>query len=235
MALNNELTNLGIYHNTDKAFFHSFTDFYYEYFKNLKENNLNILELGINHGKSLMMLRDFFTNSTVYGIDINPNSVKDYGPRIKTFLCSQTDNNKLTELFRNIQFDIIIDDGSHMTLHQLQSLGFLFKYLKKSGLYICEDLHTSVISSFINSTTIPLNILNDYASNKLLNIPEILKEDNDYINDNIQDIVIYKRNKNAIKCYRCLTPNIKNLPQCSKCNINLSPTDLSITSIIVKK
>ncbi len=77
-----------------------------------------------------MMLRDFFINSTVYGIDINPNSVKDYGPRIKTFLCSQTDNNKLTELFSNIEFDIIIDDGSHMTLHQLQSLGFLFKYLK---------------------------------------------------------------------------------------------------------
>ncbi len=30
MAFNNELTNLGIYHNTDKAFFHSFTDFYYD-------------------------------------------------------------------------------------------------------------------------------------------------------------------------------------------------------------
>ena len=30
-----------------------------------------------------MMLRDFFTNSTIYGIDINNVSIKDYGPKNK--------------------------------------------------------------------------------------------------------------------------------------------------------
>ena len=51
--------------------------------------------------------------------------------RIKTFLCSQIDNNKMNQLFDNIKFDIIIDDGSHITLHQLKSLGYLYKKVKK--------------------------------------------------------------------------------------------------------
>jgi len=231
----NKLTELGIQYNTDKAFFHSFTDFYYEYFKNIKEENLNILELGILNGSSLMMLRDFFTNSTIYGIDINNDSIKDYGPRIKTFLCSQIDNNKMDKLFDNIKFDIIIDDGSHITLHQLKSLGYLYKKVKKNGIYICEDVHTSLRPGFITSNTLPLTIFEDYYKNKSLNIPEIEKENNDYINNNIEDIIVYKRTKNALKCYSCSYINTNNDNNCLRCNTDLSPNDLSCTAIIIKK
>ena len=153
VELHNELTNLGILYHTDKAYYHAYTDFYYEHLKKLKYKKMNILELGINQGSSLKMLRDFFINSTIYGIDIVKSSVKDYGERIHTFLCSQDDEKLLNKLFNNIEFDIIIDDGSHMTMHQLVSLGILFEKVKKGGIYICEDIHTSFKQSFVNSKT----------------------------------------------------------------------------------
>ena len=125
-----ELTILGIKYNTDKSYFHNFTSFYYDYFLNFKNKECNILEIGILNGSSLKMLSDFFPNSNIYAIDINDNCVnKYYGNNIKTFLCDQTDEQEIHKLFENISFDIIIDDGSHMTLHQIKSLSILFSYL----------------------------------------------------------------------------------------------------------
>jgi len=230
----NELTLIGIKHSTDKSYFHRFTDFYYEYFKNIKDKKLNILELGILQGKSLLTLRDYFVNSNIYGIDIEKNSIIDYGPRINTYLCSQFDEEKLNELFKDINFDIIIDDGSHMTMHQLKSLGILFKKLNAKGLYICEDIHTSLNSKYINSTTIPLNIFEDFYINKNLKIPEIKPHENQYINNNIENIVVYKRTKNAYACYNCKCINENSYEKCKICSTNLSPSDLSSSAIIFK-
>ena len=41
------------------------------------------------------------------------------------------------------EFDIIIDDGSHLTNHQKKSFQYLFNILGKTGIYVIEDLHTS--------------------------------------------------------------------------------------------
>ena len=44
----------------------------------------------------------------------------------------------------NITFDIIIDDGGHTMKQQQTSFGVLFKNVSSGGLYILEDLHTSI-------------------------------------------------------------------------------------------
>jgi hypothetical protein len=42
------------------------------------------------------------------------------------------------------KFDIIIDDGSHIPVHQIKSFEVLFHDgLKDKGVYICEDCHSS--------------------------------------------------------------------------------------------
>ena len=40
-------------------------------------------------------------------------------------------------------FDIIIDDGSHIVAHQIISFKTLFPYLKSGGIYVIEDLFSS--------------------------------------------------------------------------------------------
>lgn len=223
------LTEIGIKHDTDKSTFHNFTVFYEQHFRALRYEKLNILELGIYKGKSLLMLEEYFPNANIYAIDINKDSVKEYGTRINTYLCSQDDESKLHELFSEIEFDIIIDDGSHMTLHQLKSFSFLFKKVKSGGLYVCEDLHTSLIESYINSETIPLRLFENYDGNKIY-IPEI-----NYTDNTIRDIEIYKRDVNAYKCFKCFNINKDLSERCKTCNTDISYNVHSYTSILFKK
>ena len=47
---------------------------------------------------------------------------------------------KICEKYKS--FDIIIDDGSHVSKHIITSFSFLFDYLTVGGLYAVEDLQT---------------------------------------------------------------------------------------------
>ena len=47
------------------------------------------------------------------------------------------------EAIGEVQFDVIIDDGSHRPDHQQIALGFLFPHLRSGGLYFIEDLMTN--------------------------------------------------------------------------------------------
>jgi hypothetical protein len=223
------LTEIGIKHDTDKATFHNFTSFYEKHFSKIRDEKMNILELGILDGKSILMLKEYFPNATIYAIDINKDSVKEYGPGIHTYLCSQDDESKLHELFSELEFDIIIDDGSHLTLHQLKSLSFLFKKVKPGGLYVCEDLHTSLIKSYVNSDTNPLRLFENYDGTDL-HIPEL-----SYTENGIREIEVYKRDINAYKCFRCSSINEKRVENCETCNSDLSTKNHSYTSILFKK
>ncbi len=136
--------------NTDKLTHHNFWGFYESHFNKLKKEKLNILEIGVLKGESLKLLKNYFKNSNIYGIDINNIDIDE--DRIKTFQMSQIDFDSFKTNFKDLKFDIIIDDGSHMTQHQIDTFGYLFdNMLVNGGLYIIEDLHTSFRPQYINS------------------------------------------------------------------------------------
>ena len=229
------LTELGLKHNTDKAYFHLFTEFYNDYFMNYTQKSINILEIGISGGNSLLMLKEFFPKATIYAIDINMDSVNlNLGDSIYKYVCDQTDYMRMQQLFSHMKFDIIIDDGSHITSHQQKSLGYLFPLLNTNGIYICEDLHTSYVQSYIDTSSTTLELLEKYKKTKILECDIISSERLKYINANIVDIILYERNVNAPKCYKCNTIN-NNDDECRNCSTNLSPQDKSITSILFHK
>jgi hypothetical protein len=64
---------------TDKNTRHSYLSLYEELLKSKKETAKNILEIGIGssdqgitNGGSIKLWHDYFTNATVYGLDICP-------------------------------------------------------------------------------------------------------------------------------------------------------------------
>ena len=235
-----DLTKLGIRYYTDKAYFHNYTPFYNKFFENIRYNKINILEIGMLHGASLKMFKDYFPNAEIYCIDINEDLINKFPKqdRIHIHLCDATDEEKLNKLFENIEFDIIIDDGSHFTIHQLLSLGILFKKVKHHGMYICEDLlYIDELrrQKTLKSKTIPLEIFEKYNETKNLDIEEISKEKNEYINQNIKDIKIYKRDINGYQCHVCCLINNYKYEYCLRCKRDLSPRDFSCTSILFKK
>ena len=148
----NKLTEIANKCLTDKGSVfdscHEFTEFYYDYFNQLKSRNekIYILEIGVYQGASLKMYNEFFEhNCEVYAIDID-FSINEYeadNVHLFKFDATQKDNlDKFFEEIGDIKFDFILDDGSHWPKHQYATLLYTYKHLKEDGKYILEDLHT---------------------------------------------------------------------------------------------
>ena len=125
-------------------------DIYDENFSKFKKKKIIILEIGIAKGGSLRMWKNYFSSdSTIVGIDINPDCKKFEKDNIKTYIGNQTDVNFLGSVIKDIgKPDIIIDDGGHTSNQQILSFNYLFGHLNDQGIYLVEDTHASYHSDF---------------------------------------------------------------------------------------
>ena len=151
----NNLDKLSKIYKSDKYGLHFYTQHYENHFKNYKNKNINLIEIGIGGfdgnycgGSSLKMWKKYFKKGKIFGIDIYDKSFLNE-KRIKTFKGSQVDFLFLKDILEQIKtVDIIIDDGSHINEHVIESFKFLFPYLKLGGLYVIEDTQTSYWEEF---------------------------------------------------------------------------------------
>lgn len=206
-------------YKTDKRFLeHNYIPYYEKYFSNIRENKLKILEIGIyrpnpNSGRevaaSLKTWYDYFPNAEIYGVDLTDFSDVE-NDRIKTIICNQgirENSNEypgletIIENFGN-EFDIIIDDGGHTMQQQQVTLGYMFKYLKPGGIFVIEDLHTSVMGlnayNPTNSKITTLSLLNDLVTTKKVTSDFMTEEEMVYLNNHIKTCEIFKANISEI-------------------------------------
>src|SRR5687768_5354009 len=102
-------------YNTDKIQ-HEYLKTYDPIFSGYIDKEINLLELGVLKGGSLLLWRDYFPKAKIFGIDMNAPLQLNTEDRIKVFSGSQQDKTFLTEVAQNVPsgFDIIIDDASHI-------------------------------------------------------------------------------------------------------------------------
>ena len=154
----NKLKNLFNKHGSDKSSVHDYHYIYSSIFKNPTKIK-NILEVGIGTndismlsnmggtsrpGASLRTFRDYFKKSMVYGADIDKKILfKD--TRIVTRYVDQTDPKSISKLFKyfGCKFDLIIDDGLHSHITNLNLIINSMKFLKKNGCLVIEDISLS--------------------------------------------------------------------------------------------
>jgi beta-1,4-mannosyl-glycoprotein beta-1,4-N-acetylglucosaminyltransferase len=179
------LQEIGLKYGTDKAVYHNFLNFYESKFGHLKDKEINLLEIGFLNGNSIKTWLDFFGNAQIYCIDII--DVDFEHERFHFHKISQ-DDETLKNIFKDDFFDIIIDDGSHLTSHQLKSLEFLWDKLKYSGFYIIEDLHTSFRLEYVDSEITPYQILTEEKI-----IDNLIK-----IKTEMNNIEIFQKNENDL-------------------------------------
>jgi demethylmacrocin O-methyltransferase len=168
-----ELCSLFTKYKSDKCpqIFHSYSPVYYELLKSHKLSIKSLIEIGIGNkpcmintvgdqyvpGASLRAWRDFFPNSIIYGLDIN-TEIFFQEERIECLYTDQSSEKALLETINKIKtlnfshnnFDIIIDDGSHIKNHMILSFNVLSNFLNKKGIYIIEDIKRSEIQDFID-------------------------------------------------------------------------------------
>ena len=124
---------------------HHYIPYYDRYFSCVRHSPVRFLEIGVFRGGSLGMWRKYFGGeSIIFGIDSDSSCADLNGHAGQVRIGSQDDPDFLREVVREMGgVDIVLDDGSHQTKHQIESFKILFPEMSEGGVYMVEDLHTS--------------------------------------------------------------------------------------------
>ena len=128
---------------TDKNTSHSYFDVYEELFFPFRKLEINLLELGIYKGGSLLLWKKYFTNANIFGLDRKESVFRDdltilESRGIITMLMDYDLTTKVT--FEHLTFDIVIDDLSHNLFHQIKTFEIFRHKLTPHGVLVIEDI-----------------------------------------------------------------------------------------------
>lgn len=147
-------------HASDKQSQNSYGPIYHGLLKHLRDRPVRLLEIGIGTviqgaycsmyghdlpgyrpGASLRAWRDYFQAGTIYGIDVQPDTMILDEPRIITHLVDSTSAEAARAYLEGRTFDVIVDDGAHIPELQVKTLRSFFPALAPNGLYVIEDVN----------------------------------------------------------------------------------------------
>jgi hypothetical protein len=139
-----------------------YTPVYHALFSGIRTNEMEVLEIGIGTmlpgkpssmvgyalsgykpGGSLRAWRDYFPNSVIHGVDVQPDT-QFTDDRIRTFLCDSTCGQSVMRLFggdKKSTYDVILDDGLHSVDAQLKTFNNFWPHVKPGGMFIVEDIY----------------------------------------------------------------------------------------------
>lgn len=182
---------------------HKFVEIYQDLFEDERDSMERFFEIGILNGVSHLMWRAYFPNAEIFGIDLRDYSEQSKGSGVHTFVADQSnrlDLEKFIDTFGG-DFNVILDDGGHAMDHQQVSLGYLFQFVKPGGLFIIEDIHTSLPQYYpdpefkvnekeTNTTLFMLEwfMRTGQIKSQYMNQAEIL-----YLEQNIESVQLYYR------------------------------------------
>jgi hypothetical protein len=176
----NSITDLCIFgttYPTDKSPYnkdpslhkHAYTSIYNLLFSHIRYNNIKFGEIGILDNHSMMCWRKFFPNAKLYGFEYYNHKIhKALKDKIN---CSYininvTNRESITNAFDLAEnnFDILIDDSTHIFDDQINIIDVAYKYLNPGAFLIIEDIYLSYdekkycqklshLSSFFSSAT----------------------------------------------------------------------------------
>jgi len=123
----------------DKDGIHTYVDTYDKLFKPFQKG-CSILEIGLAMGDSISLWDKYFTKSKIVGCDLSiVFEPLKYKNKVELIACDAT-KAEFVDVLNGQMFDIIIDDGSHMTQDQLTTFNLLKGSMNKGGVYIIEDI-----------------------------------------------------------------------------------------------
>ena len=119
-------------------------DIYETHFARFRGKSPVIVEIGVMGGGSLEMWKEYFgSGSRVIGIDINPACKAHESEGIEVFIGSQDDPTLIDAIFAKYpHVDIVLDDGSHIMHHMIDTFNLMYDRLQPKGVYMVEDTHT---------------------------------------------------------------------------------------------
>lgn len=143
------LDEIALRHGTDKASRHplitghNYAGFYDSLFAPFRQEPIKLLEVGVGGGESIRTWLEYFPRAMVFGVDVNPRSWS--GPEERyTFVEGNQGNPSFWTDFHEKYggaWDIIIDDGSHVSIDIITTWNSMWTHVNYGGLYAIEDLN----------------------------------------------------------------------------------------------
>lgn len=141
------LDEIGKSYGTDKSSaFHDYLCFYEEKLSHLRDQAFTMIEIGVLDGGSLKTWGEYFPKATIVGLDITHATTQYAGDNRHVVIADATRGETADQVVE--QFGrplIILDDGSHIWQHQIETLRYLWPKLLNGGIFIIEDRHTSFL------------------------------------------------------------------------------------------
>ena len=186
---------------------HGYAKFYEDLFKPIQDKPLKILELGSFYGNASAALFFYFRNSLIHSADINPDMYKYKGSRLKNFFVDSSSRESIIKniLNQDTEFNIIIEDASHMLKDQIISLFMLFPKIKKGGIFIIEEIDFPEKKEDMRiGQNMPdlKTILKKIQSNEDFDTEYINKNEKEYFISNVSSISFFKGNLNELVVIR---------------------------------
>ena len=176
---------------------HGYEEVYKKNLEEIRNRNIDILEIGSAKGDGLASFYFYFPNSSLIGIDNNPFRIRYKSKRIR-YIYSDVSSRKIMENLTNHlnkKFDLIIEDSSHLLIDQIISFVENFKNLKGKGIYVVEDLNFSEIHEKYNPTGESINlktILKKIINKEKIDTHLINEKQLNYLKNNIETLKIFK-------------------------------------------
>lgn len=130
-------------------------DAYQRHFASFMDTKVNVGEVGIQSGGSILMWQDVMGQGChVFGIDINRATTKFANYRTTVTIGDQADPQMWHYFFANAvpQLDLLIDDGGHEAHQMVVTLQQVFPHLSPGGYIAIEDIHGQ---HYVNSFFFP--------------------------------------------------------------------------------
>lgn len=103
-------------------------------------NGCTLMEIGLAMGDSLKLWDAYFNNSEILGIDLSIVFKPAEYKNIVVVYAADATKPEFAELINGSKFDIVIDDGSHVTADQIKTFNLLRDKMKPGAIYIIEDI-----------------------------------------------------------------------------------------------
>ncbi len=129
---------------SDKIWHHGYHRFYPLFLTHLRDiENLKMLELGYEDGKSIDLWANYFNKPEIHSIDIISDP---HDARVSNYiLLDQSNNDQLDQFVQKsaVKYSFIIDDASHVPEFQWNTFIRFINLLEDEGIYIIEDIETN--------------------------------------------------------------------------------------------
>lgn len=118
---------------------------YERLFSGMREQPVRMLEIGVQNGGSLDVWTNYFKSAEVIvGCDINDKCalLRYDDDRVRLVIGDANTEEVYSAITRHSEyFDIVVDDGSHVSDDVINSFLIYFPMLSPGGVYVVEDTH----------------------------------------------------------------------------------------------